>query len=252
MGILLLPMLILLATLVSIREFRFYLTNYHVVRTRTVTALAAELDLPAFPSLIRRFLYDQLYPDSVLPASQVSISACPLITDKIRVHNSALAMFYAPSDPSGSGGMRREYIRATPSWRKGPPRYDCVFVSVNPDIPGMLGMEIARVHCFLSFDFQGMTYPCALIRWYTRLGDTPDYDTGLWTVRPQFDAVGGPSFAIIHLDAVIRAAHLLPVFNGEPIPKTYKFHQTLDIFDSFYINKYIDYHAFDLLTPELR
>jgi hypothetical protein len=216
-----------------------------------VAELTTELQLPTFPSLIRRFLYDQLYPDSVVPTSQVSILACPSFTGKIRVYNSALATFYAPSDPSGSGGMRREYIRATPSWRKGPPRYDCVFLSMNPDIAGMPGMAVARVHLFFSFDYKAKTYPCALIHWYTRPHDELDEDIGLWTVQPQFDAGGNPSFSIVHLDSVIRAAHLLPVFGDKPVPKTHKFHRTLDVFESFYVNKYIDHHAFHLLTPEL-
>ena len=44
--------------------------------------------------------------------------------------------------------MRSEHIHAIKSWRKGPPRHDCVFVETNPDAPGMAGLDIACVRLF--------------------------------------------------------------------------------------------------------
>jgi hypothetical protein len=222
------------------------------VRTRSVADLAAEIQEPSFPTLIRRFLYDQIYPDNVLSASEVPIAACPSFTGKIRVHNSAVATFHAPSDPSGAGGMRRERIRAIPSWRKGPPRYDCAFLSVDPDVRGMLGMTVVRVRLFFSFKCEGVSYPCALVHWYKRLRERPDDDTGLWILQPEVDDAGDPVTSIIHLDSIIRAAHLVAIFGEEFVPKTLTYQQTLDAFKAFYVNKHIDHHAFDLLTPELR
>ncbi|KAF8805466.1 hypothetical protein BYT27DRAFT_7104486 [Phlegmacium glaucopus] len=35
----------------------------------------------------------------------------------ISVYHSAVASFYAPSDPSGIQGMHCEWIQSTPSWR---------------------------------------------------------------------------------------------------------------------------------------
>jgi hypothetical protein len=207
--------------------------------------------LPTFPALLRRFLYDQVYPDNVLSSSEVPLSTCPLFDGKINVYNSAMATFYAPSDPSGSGGMRREYIRATPSWRKGPARYDCAFLSTDPDVPGMLGMAVVRLRLLFSFTFEGKSYPCALVHWYTRYQDEPDEDTGLWVVQPELDATWNPVATIVHLDSVVRTAHLVAIFQDKPIPKTLKFHQTLDVFKAFYVSKHIDHHAFDLLTQEL-
>jgi hypothetical protein len=214
-------------------------------------AIAAEIEQSAFPALIRRFLYDQIYPDNVLSSSEVPLAACPYFAGKIHVRNSAVATFYAPSDPSGSGGMRREQIRAVPSWRKGPPRYDCVLLSEDPDIAGMPGMSVVRVLLFFSFSFSGKTYPCALVHWYTKFGNGPDRDTGQWIVQPEFDPAGDPVVSIIHLDCVIRAAHLIGIFGENFVPKDLRFHQTLDAFNAFYVNKFIDHHAFDLLTPDL-
>lgn len=160
------------------------------------------------------------------------------------MYNSAVATFYAAADPSGIGGMRREFIRAMPSWRKGPPRYDTVFLDRNRNLPGMRGIGVVRALMFFSFDFRGVTYPCALVRWYTTLGDGPDEDTGMWVVQPEMDA-GSPVVSIIHLDCVIRSAHLVAIYGTEPIPKI-QCHQSLDAFKVFYVNKFIDHHAFQL------
>jgi hypothetical protein len=107
-----------------------------------------KLELPEFPELLRRFLYDQIYPHARIPSSDVSIDACPAFVGKISVFYSASATFRAPSDPSGPRGMQCEYIRATPSWRKGHSRYDCVFVNAQPELPGMRGLQVARVFLF--------------------------------------------------------------------------------------------------------
>jgi hypothetical protein len=109
---------------------------------------ARKLELPDFPQLIRCFLYDQTYPNARFPSSQVSIDACPVFVGKISIFYSASATFRAPSDPSGPSSMRREYIRATPSWRKGHPRYDCIFINTQPELAGMRGLGVARVFLF--------------------------------------------------------------------------------------------------------
>jgi len=71
----------------------------------------------------------------------VSLSDCPALknTTKIRVFPSAVAIYYAPSDLSGTRGMFRERIRAVDSWRHGPGRHDCVFVQHDPDQLGFRG-----------------------------------------------------------------------------------------------------------------
>lgn len=215
-----------------------------IVRTRNIYDLAIEIQQPRLPILLSHFLYDQLYPDNILSSSDVPLAACPSYTGKICVHNSAVATFHAPSDPSGIGGMHREHIRAVPSWRKSSGRYDCVFVNRNPDLPGMKGMDVVRILLFFSFNFSGTRYPCALVRWFTIIGDEPDEDTGMWIVQPEVNEDGSPVISIIHLDCVIRAAHLIGVFGNIPIPKTLLFAHSLDSFKFFYVNRFIHHHAF--------
>ena len=203
--------------------------------------IAAEIEQPDFPDLIRQFIYDQQHSDAV---SNASISDLPMFYGKISIYSSAVATFHAPSDISGIGGMRRERIRALKSWRNGAGRYDTIFVNTDSSADGMRGLDVARVRLFFSFSHNGVEYPCALVRWFSRVGDSPDDHTGMWVVQPDDD--GSPP-SIIHLDSVVRAAHLLPVFGPERVSTTLSFTDTLDTFTRFYVNKFIDHHTFEIV-----
>ena len=115
---------------------------------------------PNLHEYVQRFLYDQHYPDAEICGMDVPIEACPKVppTLRVKVFYSASATYYAPSDLSGIGGMHREYIRATPSW-KGHGRYDCVFMDKEPDVDGFAGLHVAHVKVFLSFLIDGTIYP---------------------------------------------------------------------------------------------
>src|SRR5260221_9844568 len=150
----------------------------------TLNQAASFLERTEFPVLIRRFLFDQLNPNPVIPSTDMIEDVYPVIEGKIHVFNSAIATFYAPSDISGIAGMRREYIRAISSWRNGPARYDCVLVNTKPDVDGGRGFEVARAFLFFSFLHGDKEYPCAFIQWYTFVGSEPDEDTGCWVIKP--------------------------------------------------------------------
>jgi hypothetical protein len=205
--------------------------------------LANEIDQPDLINLIQQFLYDQCHSGS---GSDTSTGNLPEIHKKISVYTSAVATFYAPSDISGVGGMRCERIHAVDTWRNGPGRYDCVFVSTDDLAEGLLGFDIARVRLIFSVKHEGMTYPCALVHWYSRVGDSPDGNTGMWVVEPDVLEDGQPFVAVIHLDAIFRAAHLLPVYGRGFAPTYLTCMQSLDAFHAYYVNKYVDHHAFEI------
>lgn len=207
--------------------------------------LADYLNEPNLSHYIRRFLYDCLYPDAEVCGMDAPIEQCPSVFPSlcIKVFHSATATFYAPSDLSGIGGMHRERIRATPNWQNGPGRYDCIFVDNDPDTDGFAGLHVARVKLFLSFTHSGTTYPCALVEWYSQYGETPCEDTGLWRVVPERDVRGQRVVSLIHIDTILRAAHLIGVSGRRRVPTTLKFSDSLDAFRMFYVNKYIDHHA---------
>lgn len=161
---------------------------------------------------------------------------------------SALATFRAPSDNSGTGEMRREYIRATSSWRKKTPRYDCVLINTGPD-KGVHGFEIARVFLFFAFWHQDKKYPSALIQWFSFVDSEPDDATGMYLVQPDTTDTGDPRLAIVHVDSIFRAVHLLPVYRDNKfISRDITMHTSLDTLKLFYVNKFVDYHAFEVLS----
>lgn len=214
-------------------------------RARTVTELAAELSLQHLPTILEEFLLQQLDAydncDSDLPE-------WPTYGNKITVVNAAAALFYTPSDVSGIGGMRREYIRSCHSWQNGAPRCDCAFVNTDSGLKGMYGLDIVRILAFFSFVSQSKCYPCAVVRWFDRVGDKPDTDTGMRVVCPAFTAQCRPSVGVIHVDTLYRAVHLIPLYATRLVSRNLKPHHSYDSFTTFYINTFIDHHAFSLLS----
>jgi hypothetical protein len=206
--------------------------------------IAAEINQPNLSDLIQQFIHNQQSSGHISDASEVSV--LPEFYGKITVYPSATATFHAPSDVSGIGGMRRERIRAVKSWRKGPGRYDTVFVNTDSSAEGMRGLEVARARLFFSFSHDGVHYPCALVRWFSCFGNSPDDHTGMWIVEPDTLDTGEPFASIIHLDTIFRASHLLPVFGRGHVSRSLSFSDTLDTFTRFYVNKYIDHHAFEV------
>jgi len=175
--------------------------------------LAVHIDQPQFPAAFRRFLWEQKNPDSIVDPNTVLLSDCPNFGGNIRVHHSAVARFYSPSDVCGAGGMLHERIRSTPLWLGEYPWCDTVFVEVNANLPGMQGMVIARVIMFFSFKESGFWCPCALVEWLTHVSNEPDSETGMWMVKPEFEG-NQRSLAVVHLNCVARGAHLLPVYGS--------------------------------------
>ena len=121
------------------------------------------LEQPTFPFLVKRFLYQQLYPSSEVLFSEAPASSLN-INGTIHIFHSSKATFCAPSDISGIHGMRCEHIRATSSWRGGPARYDCILINSDPNVEGAHGFEVACVFLFFSFQYEGKKYSCALIQ----------------------------------------------------------------------------------------
>ncbi|KAG1904171.1 uncharacterized protein F5891DRAFT_1126616 [Suillus fuscotomentosus] len=217
-------------------------------RAQIVAALAHEVAVPDLRHLIRYFLFSQLNPDDARNPKDIPAASLPRHEGKLQVFNSAAATFYAPSDLSGIGGMRREHIRACPLWRNEYPHNDCVFINTDSDAEGMRGLEVARVICFFSFKHNWEVYPCALIQWFEKIGDCPDEDTGMWMVAPSFHEDGSRNLAVIHIETVFHAAHLIAIYGSEYIPHSLKFYHSLDTFGSFYVNKYADHHAFEIAS----
>jgi hypothetical protein len=212
--------------------------------------LGQKVGHPNLPDLVRKYLVERKQ-DATPPTEPPCINVSH--ADHLKVFHSARAIFCAPSNPSTTTGMCHETIRATPAWNRGEvpgPRYDCIFVSdggSNSDGSIMSDLLIARVLLFFSFSFGDESHHCALIHWFSVFGNRPDPDNGMWVVTP--DLCGGArNLSVIHIDSIFRAAHLLPIFNDSPLPRTFNYTQTLDSFQAFYVNKYVDYHAYETVV----
>lgn len=220
---------------------------------RTLLALARHIGMPLLAELLQRFLYDQLNPNGFLTGDDVPLHMCPQVgaDTKFFVFHSAVATFFAPSDDSGIHGMRCERIRSTPSWRGRGPRRDCAFVVQNQAQRGFEGMSVVRVHLFFSFQHGSRTYPSALVEWFSKVGRGPNADTNLWMLHRDYHMQARrlrPHFTVVHLDSLLRCAHLIPAYGPAPLPIQLRYTHSLDCFDYFWLNKYIDHHAFELLS----
>ncbi|KAG2118670.1 uncharacterized protein F5147DRAFT_742178 [Suillus discolor] len=184
--------------------------------------LGDHIGYPQLVELVQHFLYDQRNPNALISGSNVDLSLCPEFHGKVQVFHLAVACFWAPSDLCGVGGMHRERICATPSWRNGPARHDCIFLENNPTLPGFQGLYVAQV-----------------------VGDSPCPRTHMWIVAPEFDD-DSRLISIVHLDSIMRPADLIPVYGPQNIDRDLLHTDSLSAFASFYVNKYSDYHAFEI------
>jgi hypothetical protein len=117
-----------------------------------------------------------------------------------------------------------------------------MFLEKDPAIAGFRGLHAVQVRLFFSFRHNQQIFPCALVQWFTPVGDEPCADTGMWIVEPDFDHHGQRVTSIIHIDTIVRGAHLLPVFGSALIPNNLHFSETIHAFRAYYINKYADHH----------
>ncbi|KAF4614058.1 hypothetical protein D9613_007679 [Agrocybe pediades] len=192
-----------------------------------VNLLAQYYNIPLLPELLASFI-----------SRQLDLDHLPRVTGTVRVFPSAIATYYAPSDRSGVRGMFRERIRAVSSWRGGPGRYDTVFIVRDPSVDGFEGLLVGRVRLFMSVEHEKEKYPCALVSWYSTVGDTPCPETGMWVVEPDFDDDGQPLLEVVHLETILRSAHLMGKAGDKFIPRHLQFHNSLDAFKEYYHHTY--------------
>ena len=123
-------------------------------------------------------------------------------------------------------------------------RHDCVFVQHDPNKPGFCGLYVTQVHLFFPIHYNKSHFPCALVSWYSTIGNSLCEDTGMWKVKPDLDNTGNLAMSIIHLDSrMVHGAHLMGIAGTHQIPHHLTFDCSLDAFEAFYVNKYVDHHA---------
>ena len=113
----------------------------------SLEALAAHIEQPRLPELLRRFLYNQQNPNADISPEDIPLNQCPVFHGRIAVYHSAVARFFAPSDLCGMGGMYQERIRSNPNWHGKYAQHDTIFVKRNTGQRRMLGMVIGEFGC---------------------------------------------------------------------------------------------------------
>jgi hypothetical protein len=210
---------------------------------KSVLCAATKIHVDTLPQLIQDFVCGS-QPSHGLYTAITTQTIHSLV---ISAFSSASSIFFAPSDPSGITGMRREHIRANPCWRKGPPRYDTIFLK-HSGLPSMHGMQVACVRLFFTITLDGIRHSCALVHMFKIRGTCPDPAMRMWVVEPALRDHGEPVLTIVPLTKIICAAHLLPIFGADPVPKVITCSDTLNVFEAYYVNCYIDHHAFEILS----
>ncbi|KAL4080764.1 hypothetical protein J3A83DRAFT_4355731 [Scleroderma citrinum] len=210
-----------------------------------VASLADELNIPQFPNILYCYLHSQLHAADPHNPDNIPLDKCPFYNGKIHVFNLACSTFFTPSDLSGIYDMHHKYIHSCPMWQDGNPHLDCIFVVTDPQIQGMHGLDIACILCFFfSFKYLETDHQCAIVHWFDHLGDGPDKATGMWIVHSDYQAHNICNVAVIHIDTIYHAAHLIPVYTTHNIDsQAIEHHNYYDMFHSFYVNKYADHHV---------
>jgi hypothetical protein len=72
----------------------------------------------------------------------------------------------------------------------------------------------------------------------------------MWKLCPERDENSECPIQVIHLDTILRGAHLVPCYGGGFLPVELKYSDALDAWDYYFVNQFIDYHAHTLLTAE--
>ncbi|KAF8261622.1 hypothetical protein EI94DRAFT_1773380 [Lactarius quietus] len=202
---------------------------------------------PDLPQLAHQFLFTALNPDTPIPEA---VSDLLEITGKINVYNLAHVVFYSPSNFSGLRGMHHKRIRSAVSWHSGQPWHDCIFIenSDSPDAPGFKSLLVAQVYLkLLKLKCQN-TDACTLIHWFSTVGDAPDDESTMWIIKPDYLPGNKPFLEVVHLDSILRSAHLIGVAGCDFLPSHPKleFLMALDLFKLFYVNKFADHHAYKI------
>lgn len=88
---------------------------------------------------------------------------------------------------------------------------------------------------------------CALVSWFLSAANQPDPDTGMWMVEAE-EIRGEHPVQVIPLKSIARGAHLLPKYGVGMLPDAISFVNSLDCFQTFFVNPYIDHHCHEFLS----
>jgi hypothetical protein len=125
--------------------------------------------------------------------------------------------------------------------------------SASNDEPMINSFSAAQAHLFFSFKYDHTFYKCALVHNYQVINPSSDEITGMAIVKRAMRG-NWSRVHIIPLNNILQAIHLILVFSqlgNRKIPKKYK-HKLMfndcQLFKLFYVNRFVDHHAFEICS----
>ena len=61
----------------------------------------------------------------------------------------------------------------------------------------------------------------------------------MWMVERDWEEDGRQTMGVIHVDSIIRGAHLIPVYGEEFVPRHINFSNSLDYYAAYYVNNHL-------------
>ena len=68
----------------------------------------------------------------------------------------------------------------------------------------------------------------------------------MWLIERKYRN-GKPHLAVVHVETIFRAVHLLPFFGMEPVSPDVTPDNSLDRFCMYYVNRFTDHQSFEIL-----
>ncbi|KAF8175511.1 hypothetical protein K438DRAFT_1771121 [Mycena galopus ATCC 62051] len=190
---------------------------------KTLQALAAHIQQPQLPALLHRFLQEELHStpdDNTHPRLLRHVQSLPVESSSTILPS---RVFYAPSNLSSAGGMYCENIRSNPNWHRYP-RHDTVLVDAGAAV--MRGLVIGHVSCS---------------------SPSPSLSAALNVVELE-RCRRVPMLVIIPVDSIAQGAHLIGVYGTAALPEDFHFSDSLDAFNTYFVNPYADHHMHEFLS----
>jgi hypothetical protein len=112
-------------------------------------------------------------------------------------------------------------------------------------------LQVARVRVLFSLPsfFGWFPHPLAYVHWYRPLTQL-DPATTMYQVLPS-TRQGRPNSEVISVDRILQACHLAPNFGSDQVPVSWLNGDTLNYSPKFYLNKYFNFHLFDIYENEV-
>ena len=108
-------------------------------------------------------------------------------------------------------------------------------------------LAIIRVWCFFNFKYQTVYFLYVVVQWFSYVIDGCDPDTELYLVTPSTNDDGTPDTSIIHIDCIFHTAHLIPIYNTNFLSYEITSHNNYNIICIYYVSKYMDHYAFEVV-----